>query len=73
MKEDQFLQIEQLPGFVKDTKSGAILNTDRKGREAYKRQKLLMQSAQKDRERIEALESKLDNIEALLLRLVGNK
>ncbi|RYE39305.1 MAG: hypothetical protein EOP48_25945, partial [Sphingobacteriales bacterium] len=53
---DKLLPIQQLPGFVKDTDSGAILNTDIKGRQAYKERKKIMQAAADNNTRLDKLE-----------------
>jgi hypothetical protein len=71
MQHGKLLQIEQHPGYVKDTGSGAILNTDAQKLAAYKRQKRLMQSTVTNEQRIEKLENDIQEMKGMLQLLVS--
>jgi hypothetical protein len=59
MTERKFIPVAGHPNLVKDSISGAILNTDNSGLEAYKKQKQLREN---EANRIKKLENKLDNV-----------
>jgi TolA-binding protein len=67
----KLLQIQQHPGFVKDTESGAILNTDNDKLTAYKKQKKLMRAVATNEQRIEQLESDIHEMKGMLQLLVS--
>jgi hypothetical protein len=71
METGKLLLIEQHPGFAKDTQSGAILNTDAQKLAAYKRQKRLMQSTVTNEQRIEKLETDIQEMKGMLQLLVS--
>lgn len=66
MSEPIYATIESCPDYVKDTTTGAILNTNRSAMEAYRHQKKMSRKLQTDHERINQLEEKLSNMEELL-------
>lgn len=70
MKQPKLLAIEACPGFVKDTSTGAILNTDNGALSAYKARKRMMRQVEADKERIASLEEKIDRLEQLLLKVL---
>ena len=70
MTESKLLLIEQHPGYVKDTGSGAILNTDSAKLAAYKKQKQIMARSIANEERIETLEKDIGEIKNMLEKLV---
>jgi hypothetical protein len=71
MQERKLLPIQQHPGFVKDTGSGAILNTDNDKLTAYKKQKKLMRALATNEERIEKLETDIHEMKDMLKLLVS--
>jgi hypothetical protein len=71
MQERKLLPIQQLPGFAKDTGSGAILNTDNTGLKAYKKQKRIMQATLSNEQRIDQLENDIHEMKGMLKLLVA--
>jgi hypothetical protein len=57
-------------GIVKDSNSGAILNVDNKKLSAYKKQKHMMIENMKNAERIQKVESDLEEIKNMLGQLL---
>ena len=55
-----------------DQNKGAVLNTDNSGLAAYKRQRSIMGSVGTHEERIQKIESSLDDIKDLLTKLLEN-
>ena len=65
----KYLQTDR-PGLVKDPTTGALLNVNNAGLEAYKKQKA---KAAADTDRITRLENKVDSLTDLLEQLVNKK
>lgn len=59
-----------VPGLVKDTSSGAILNVDNAKLEAYKKQKLFFEQKKNDSQRITKLEGDIIQIKEMLQQLL---
>ena len=68
----QTIKVENEPDLVRDTKSNAVLNTDNRALQAYKKQKKLLNSVGNTSERMDNMEQRLINIENILLELVRN-
>lgn len=68
----QTIKVENEPDLVRDTKSNAVLNTDNRALQAYKKQKKLLNSVGDTSERMDNMEQRLINIENILLELVRN-
>lgn len=62
--------IAGMPGYVKDIKTNAILNTNNSALEAYKKQKAFMNNLRNKNDRIDNLEKKVNNMETLLLKIL---
>jgi alpha-galactosidase/6-phospho-beta-glucosidase family protein len=60
--------IGECPGFVKDTHTGAILNTDNASLKAYKQRKKVMA---KQTDRLDKLEEDVTQIKHLLSEILG--
>ena len=57
-------------GMVKDLTSGAILNVDNGGLDAYRRQKAVLESAKSTNKRIDKLENDVGEIKQMLQQLL---
>lgn len=68
MKEERFKQVADKPGLVKDTATGAILNTDANALEAYKKQKA---NFARTSERLDKLETDISEIKEMLNFIAG--
>lgn len=60
----------EVEGLVKDVNSGAILNVDNTALEAYRRQKMAVDSAKTANERISKLENDIGDIKQMLQQLL---
>jgi hypothetical protein len=73
----QTLKVEGHENLVRDTYSKAILNTDRKALEDYRRQRELIRKEIEEKkemkDRVENLENNVQEIKSLLLELVQRK
>jgi hypothetical protein len=73
----QTLKVEGHENLVRDTYSKAILNTDRKALEEYRRQRELIRKEIEEKkemkDRVENLENNVQEIKSLLLELVQRK
>jgi hypothetical protein len=73
----QTLKVEGHENLVRDTYSKAILNTDRKALEDYRRQRELIRKEIEEKkemkDRVENLENNMQEIKSLLLELVQRK
>lgn len=67
---EQQARAREAPDFIIDSEAGALLNTNNKGLQQYKLQRRNMKKSQSDSIRIDALESKLDRLEQLLLKVL---
>ena len=59
-----------VPGLVKDTNSGAILNVDNAKLEAYRKQKQFFEQKRDDSQRINKLEGDIIQIKEMLQQLL---
>ena len=66
---NKYLKTE-VDGLVKDINSGAILNVDNTALEAYRRQKLAIESAKTANEKISKLENDIGDIKEMLQQLL---
>jgi len=64
----RFQPIEDKPEFVKDNRTGAILNIDNNGLQAYKKQKAAMAET---KDRLDKIESEVTEIKDLLQEILG--
>lgn len=60
----------EVDGLVKDISSGAILNVDNSALDAYRRQKMAVESAKTANERISKLEDDIGDIKEMLQQLL---
>lgn len=60
----------EVDGLVKDINSGAILNVDNSALDAYRRQKMAVESAKTANERISKLENDIGDIKEMLQQLL---
>ena len=60
----------EVDGLVKDVNSGAILNVDNSALDAYRRQKMAVESAKTANERISKLENDIGEIKEMLQQLL---
>jgi hypothetical protein len=60
----------EVDGLVKDITSGAILNVDNSALDAYRRQKMAVESAKTANERISKLEDDIGDIKEMLQQLL---
>lgn len=70
METETYVKIESCPQFVKDTSSGAILNTDKGALQAYKTRRKMMRELNSSTNRVSELENRLDRIEQLLMKVL---
>lgn len=71
MSEQKLLPVEHHPGFAKDPKSGAILNTDNDRLRAYKKQKRIMQETVRSSQRLDKLEQDMSDVKSMLMQILG--
>ncbi len=64
----RYKPVEGRPDFVKDTKTGALLNTDNAALEAYHKQKAAMNKTQS---RLDNIESQIEEMYSILKELLG--
>jgi hypothetical protein len=73
MNSNMHVKIEDQRGLVKDTSSGALLNTRKEDAEAYKAKKAALVAKRKTEEtedRLDRLEASLEEIKELLSRAI---
>ena len=66
---DKYVQTN-VPGFVIDKNSGAVLNVDNGALAAYHRQKAVLETAKSTTQRIETLENDIGDIKNMLQQLL---
>jgi len=64
-----FLKIEDAPDLVKDTSSGAVLNTNLKSLEAYRKQRDKAKKVEQLESRVMVLESTVQELKNLVRKL----
>lgn len=68
-------KVKGYPDLLKDTRSGAILNTNREELEEYKAKKAALRAnrnVQNVEERLNKLEDRMDELKDLLLKAISN-
>lgn len=60
-----------MPGFVKDMTTGSLLNTDNNALASYKRQKKALYEASRVNERMDAMETDVSEMKAMLQAILG--
>lgn len=68
---NNFPKIKELPDFVKDENTGAILNNNLSALEAYKVQRANILKMQSTSDRINMLEEKVDSMHDMLSQILG--
>lgn len=68
---NNFPKIRELPDFVKDENTGAILNNNLSSLEAYKAQRANIIKMQSASDRINMLEEKVDSIHDMISQILG--
>jgi len=69
----EYLKIEDAPDFVKDTRSGAILNTNVRALEAYRKTREKSNEVQELKTKVLSLEKNISEIKSLLLAVLSEK
>jgi hypothetical protein len=68
-----YLKIEDAPDLVKDTRSGAILNTNVKALEAYRKKREKADKVDKLETKVISLEQNINELKSLLLAVLAEK
>jgi hypothetical protein len=68
-----YLKIEDSPDLVKDTRSGAILNTNVKALEAYRKKREKSDKVDKLETKVISLEQNINELKSLLLAVLAEK
>lgn len=68
-----YLKIEDAPDLVKDTKSGAILNTNVRALEAYRKQREKSSKVETLETRVQSLENTLQELKSLLTAVLAER
>lgn len=68
-----YLKIEDAPDLVKDTKSGAILNTNVRALEAYRKQREKSGKVETLETRVKSLENTLQELKSLLMAVLTER
>lgn len=63
------IKVEGMPGLCREAQSGGVINTDREALLAARR---LKEQKLAEREKLENLEAKVERLEALLNKLLGD-
>lgn len=72
MQQDrEYKQVVEVPGFVKDMTSGALLNTDNGSLDAYKKRKKMNAKLTENAERLDKIEGDIAEIKNLLNLLIS--
>lgn len=69
----EFLKIENAPDLVKDTKSGAILNTNLSALQAYRKQRDRANKVESLESRVSMLQSEIKELKQLLIQAIREK
>jgi hypothetical protein len=65
--------LTDVEGYVKDSNSGAVLNTDTDGLESYKKRKQFFENTRNSTERINKIENDVRDIKKLLQQILELK
>ena len=68
-----YLKIENLPDLVKDTRSGAILNTNVRALEAYRKKREKSDKVDKLESEISSLKQNIDELKSLMLAVFAER
>ena len=68
-----YLKIENLPDLVKDTRSGAILNTNVKALEAYRKKREKSDKVDRLETEVNSIKQNIDELKSLLLAVLAEK
>jgi len=69
----EYLKIEGAPDLLKDTKSGALLNTNIKALEAYRKQREKSERQTQLEHRVASLENNINELKSLLVAVLAEK
>lgn len=70
---NEYLKIEDAPDLVKDTRSGAILNTNVRALEAYRKTREKSNEVQELKTKVLSLEKNISEIKSLLTAVLSEK
>jgi len=68
-----YLKIEDAPDLVKDTRSGAILNTNVRALEAYRKKREKSDKVDKLETRVVSLEQTINELKSLVIAVLAEK
>lgn len=68
-----YLKIEDAPDLVKDTNSGAVLNTNTRALEAYRKQRDKLGKVDKLETKVEALQQNINELKSLLVAVLAER
>jgi hypothetical protein len=68
-----YLKIENSPDLVKDTRSGAILNTNVRALEAYRKKREKSDKVDKLESEISSLKQNIDELKSLMLAVLAER
>jgi len=68
-----YLKIENLPDLVKDSRSGAILNTNVKALEAYRKKREKSDKVDRLETEVNSIKQNIDELKSLLLAVLAEK
>lgn len=69
----EYLKIENLPDLVKDSRSGAILNTNVKALEAYRKKREKSDKVDRLETEVNSIKQNIDELKSLLLAVLAEK
>ena len=68
-----YLKIEDAPDLVKDTRSGAILNTNVRALEAYRKKREKLDKIDKLETKVISLEQNINELKSLVIAVLAEK
>ena len=68
-----YLKIEDAPDLVKDTNSGAVLNTNVQALEAYRKRREKLNKTEQLENRVTTIENTLNELKSLLIAVLAEK
>ena len=71
MEQETVKRAVEAPDFVIDEDRGALLNTNNKGLQAYRQQRIIAQKNREMQARMTRLESSVDELKALLIKALN--
>ena len=69
----QYLKIEDAPDLVKDTTSGAVLNTNVQALEAYRKRREKLSKVDALENKVASLEENINELKSLLIAVLAEK